>query len=128
MIPKFRVWDKKEKKMHKVCRLGLNGFSHDFWSPNPVACDSRMDDKDRYVFQQFTGLSDKNGVELYSGDKVKSGDDIFVIFWKDSHARFAIKRITGIRNGEMTWHILLFDGEKIGDIHSDPLEEKDEGI
>ena len=57
---KFRAWDKVSNKFR-----GING-TQDLFS---IRCDGFVHED--YVLQQYTGIKDKDGVEIYEGDIIE---------------------------------------------------------
>ncbi|EFU91139.1 YopX family protein [Enterococcus faecalis] len=117
MIPKFRAWDKKTKKVRDVLVIDwLNGLVD--LSEGNIDYDIEND----VILMQSTGLKDKNGVEIFEGDLVyyipfeSHINNSIIVFEKGSFCKKML------RNGKLT-SVKFIDSEEyevIGNIHENP--------
>ena len=114
---KFRAWDIDKQKYITCFDMSNEGC---VWTQEPCCSPDYPD----AIIEQYTGLKDKNGKEIYEGDIVQIDDHIlgdFKIVWHG--LGWKIKRAVGYET--LSVHKSQ-DCTVIGNIHENPelLEQK----
>lgn len=109
---KFRAFDTTEKRMltnRELTFVHSNGYES-------ILCNILDGDDDNHELMQFTGLTDKSGVDIYEGDIVKYKDLFigFIYFYQGVYC---------IDTKLADHHLVTYCGQYlsvIGNIHENP--------
>lgn len=122
--PKFRAWDKTKEEMIEVATVEFNRLSGEVsgvqhWIGHNTL--ERIHGKN-VILMQYTGLKDKNGVDVYVGDIVRcsSGCPHEVIFKLDHGGNVLGGMPTFYLSGLSEGYQWMDTEEIIGNIHTNP--------
>lgn len=119
MIPKFRAWDKKLKKMFEVSfidfdtkLIGLN-----------IDLEIIIFDFEDIILMQSTGLKDKNGKEIFEKDILDYNGRKVIVKWHGSYASFIYEFVDELQNRTTEWqplYLSYYKFEVIGNSLENP--------
>lgn len=123
---KLRLWDTLWGKWYEPVYRAHEGLLYEVLiMPNGSVVERDMNGLShglpRYVIQQYTGLKDKNGKEIYEGDIVKTKwQNKAEMIWLECDAAFALRTVGDVVKDEIMYGFKDTEMEIIGNIYENP--------
>ena len=117
---KFRAWCLDHKCMDDDFYIRSSGVVYESANRTYDTPNIEIEENPNLIVMQFTGLQDKNGVDIYEGDVVKKESNICEVIFSKKAAKFCVRLPSHQWHGVVKKVYSISGVEVIGNIYQNP--------